>query len=130
MGAAMPTTPTPEAAHYAALDQRVTGLEGAVKDIASGVRDLGTKLDNNSKTPWPTIISLAGVAVAILVAIGGLAYRPIDAAQSRLESELKIVQLQIVPRGEHTEHWRRDEKDVDHLRHRIEKLEDRERRSP
>jgi hypothetical protein len=71
------------------------------------------------------IASFAGVALAILVAIGGLAYRPIDAAQSRLEAEMKLLQIQIVPRGEHQEHWRRDERDIERIEKRVDRLESR-----
>ncbi len=121
-------TQSSEAAHYAALAQRVTGLEDGMKTIVSAVNGLADKLDRKGQTPWGTIASLAGVAVAILVAIGGLAYRPIDAAQARLDAELKVVQLQIVPRGEHERNWRVADRDLAKVEKRLDVLEEQEHR--
>ena len=122
------STHSNEAAHYAALAQRVTGLEDGMKSIVSAVNGLAEKLDRKGQTPWGTITSLAGVAVAILVAIGGLAYRPIDAAQARLDAELKVLQFQIVPRGEHERNWRVADRDLAKVEKRLDVLEEQEHR--
>jgi hypothetical protein len=118
---------SPELVHYATLSQRVTGIEDSVKGVVSAVNSLADKMERRSQTPWPLLVSLAGVGLAVLIAIGGLAYRPIDAAQSRLELEVKLLQGQTVPRAEHSEHWRRDEAETERLRVRVDRLEDRER---
>lgn len=76
-------------AHFAALEQRVSGLEGSLKDIAGQISGLANKLDERGKTPWPVIWSAIGVSFTMVVAIGGLAYAPIVATQARLEADMR-----------------------------------------
>lgn len=76
-------------AHFAALEQRVSGLEGSLKDIAGQISGLSNKLDERGKTPWGIIITGAGVAFSVVVAIGGLAYAPIVTTQARLEFDMR-----------------------------------------
>jgi hypothetical protein len=132
-------------AQFAALDQRVTGLERGLADLGETVtrqnqaviariNALSDKLDERGRTPWGVIWSAMGAGIALLGLVGTLVYRPIDQAQARLEREqaamqqqlqaqLTALQVQIVPRGEHQERWRISDRDHERLERRIDRLE-------
>ena len=122
------STHSNEAAHYAALAQRVTGLEDGMKSIVSAVNGLAEKLDRKGQTPWPVIWSAASVVVAVLGGAGVLAYRPIDDGMSRIEAELQLMRVQVVPRGEHERSWRVADRDLAKVEKRLDVLEEQERR--
>lgn len=102
--------------NYAALSERVSGLTehvdslrkevsdirtampsaAAVRDIAAKLEALSTRLEERNKTQWPTLISGGGFLLAIMVAIGTLAYRPIEATQGRHEAAISSLQNQYI----------------------------------
>ena len=115
-------TPNNEAAHYAALAQRVTGLEDGMKSVVSAVNGLADKLDRRGQTPWGVIASFGGVSVGVLGLIGGLAYRPIDQGMSKLQEEIKVTQSQLVSRPEHQRNWSLLDRDMDRMERRLLRL--------
>ncbi|PZQ16963.1 MAG: hypothetical protein DI565_06120 [Ancylobacter novellus] len=94
-------------AKLAALEQRVYGLErgvhdlnrlftGRIGEVSAQLASLSGKLDDRSRTPWPTIVAAMGVVLAIVVAGGELAKAPIDHAIARLERDLERIARQSV----------------------------------
>ncbi|GLK56303.1 hypothetical protein JOD31_002339 [Methylopila capsulata] len=98
----------PDDASFAALEQRVYGLERMVQDlnqlfsgrigeVSAQLSGLGAKLDERSRTPWATIVSAMGVVLALAVAGGQLAKSPIDDALARLERDVLRLDLAATP---------------------------------
>lgn len=112
-----------EAAHYAALEQRVTGLESSIAKVGEAVTALGNKFDARSTTQWPVILTSVGVGVAILTAIGGLAYRPIDMAVSDAKAEFSRLRETVVPRAELDRNWHIQDRELSDIAKRIDRLE-------
>lgn len=101
-------------AKFAALEQRVYGLErgvqdlgtqfsGRISDVSSQIAGLSAKLDERSRTPWATIVSAMGVVLAVVVAGGQLAKMPIDDAITRLERDTAALDKDTVPLSTFTE---------------------------
>ena len=101
-------------AKFAALEQRVYGLERGVQDlgtrfsgeisnVSAQIAGLAAKLDERSRTPWATIVSAMGVVLAVVVAGGQLAKMPIDDAISRLERDQAALDRDTVPLPTFTE---------------------------
>ena len=126
-------------------DQRLGSLERGFVDlreaVATGMRDigsemkgLGAKLEKRSQPQWQLYLSALAVVITVLGLVGVSWKAPIETsiaemkaaaalAQTRLDAEMRVIQLQIVPRGEHQEHWRRDERDIERLEKRFERLD-------
>lgn len=69
----MPTSvPQYPDAQYAALAQRVTGIEGQLAGISTQLGALSTNLNERSKTPWAIIFSGAGTSLVAVSLVGGL----------------------------------------------------------
>ena len=49
------------------------------------------KLDERGRTQWPTLISAGVLMLAIMAAIGTLAYRPVEADMARHERRLNLM---------------------------------------
>ena len=109
--------------HYAALQERVSGLgqqflhfeqttTRAFQQVETAIAALSAELRAGGKTQWQTIVTSVGVIVAILGALGGLAYLPVRNGMEALGSELRILRDATVPRAEQTERWRRTEDDL------------------
>ncbi|HEY0292809.1 MAG TPA: hypothetical protein VGC51_10835 [Hansschlegelia sp.] len=101
-------TASSDDAKFAALEQRVYGLERGVTDLSASmsvrfgdvttqIAGLGAKLDERSRTPWATIVSAMGVVLAIVIAGGQLAKLPIDQAVTRLERDTETLDKTTVP---------------------------------
>lgn len=99
-------------ARYAALDERVTNvrsslvnLEGEMRSgfttINTHLNNLANELRNSQKTPWGVIITGIGVGLSIIVAIGTLAYIPIQRTTEDLSSDLIRLQESSVSRSEY-----------------------------
>lgn len=59
---------------YAALQQRVTGVESAVESIRKDIHSLVSKFDERSKMPWGTVLAgatLFWMVITSFVTIGG-----------------------------------------------------------
>ena len=112
-------------AHLAAVEQRVTGLEIGVRDIASAVTNLSNKIDSTARPQWGVIWSALGVGVAILIAIGGLAYAPINSGLSKLDRDLDKHEQIFYTRTEAERGRMLNDRNLERLERRIEKLEDR-----
>ena len=102
---------------YAVLDQQVENLEGYVDSLSNSIVSLdrkvtdsinllgsrmeaaigtvNTKLDEKSKTHWPTLIAAGSLIVAIMTALGGLAYLPIKANQDQQHFELREQRTEL-----------------------------------
>lgn len=124
---------TPTQIDLGALNQRVTGLERSIHDIATQLGALSTKLDERSRTPWAVLIAGAGFMLLFMSTIGVLAYRPIDQEQNRqaadirelkreLSTEIRQIGTLIVPRGEHSERWEANRAQVVNLQRQIDEL--------
>lgn len=75
-----------------ALEQRVYGLEQGVAGISSQIGALSSKLDERGRTQWGVLASIAGVVLTFVIALGGLAYWPIQAQQQ----DAKLVLARVV----------------------------------
>lgn len=132
-----------------ALEQRVYGLEKAVGDISSMIAGLSSKIDERSRTSWPTLASFAGVLVVVMGGLGALAYRPIEGSLNdikgllplmvtraehmtalnhverdlaRLNQSVEKNEAAIVPRGEHEEKWRGNVQAQANLQRQIDEI--------
>lgn len=88
-----PRTTTSES--FAALGQKVEGLDNDYQDLRSHVVDLAketkagfsaihAKLDERSRTPWGQIYTGLGLLLAFFSTIGALAYLPIKSEIERV----------------------------------------------
>ncbi|NNM72657.1 hypothetical protein [Enterovirga aerilata] len=80
--------------------------------MESAIATLSAEVRAGGKTQWQTIVTSVGVIVAILGALGGLAYLPIKNGMGVLGSELRLLRDAAVPRAEQAERWRRTEEDI------------------
>jgi hypothetical protein len=87
---------TPADPRYAALEQRVYGVEQTLQGISSQITGLATKWDERGRTQWPTIFSAMGVLLAVLVTIGGMAWLPIKQAQERSDRDIAMLRTESV----------------------------------
>jgi hypothetical protein len=81
---------------FGALEQRVYGVEKAVGEIRDYLASLSTKIDERSRTPWTTLIAVGGFTLALISAIGVLAYTPINTELARHENLLAQYQQRYV----------------------------------
>ncbi|PSH57966.1 hypothetical protein CU100_09820 [Phyllobacterium endophyticum] len=75
-----------EEARFAALSQRVTGIETSVSGLAQQLSQFVAKFDERQRTPWGLLVSIALAILAYVTTIGGLAYAPVWSAISRIET--------------------------------------------
>lgn len=135
------------ASHWAALEQRVTGLERGVQDILGTLRGLSGQLIAGQKPQWGVIWSALGVMCTGLTLIGGLAYMPviqniarldiahektvdkITAAIERLDDRIRSgderIRAELVPRTEHQRIWDQTVRNFERLDNRISTIERR-----
>ena len=111
---------------FAALQERVYGLgqqflhfeqatTRSFQQVESALSTLSAEVRAGGKTQWQTIVTSVGVIVAILGALGGLAYLPVRNGMEQLGMEARILRDAVVPRAEHAERWRRTDEDVRNL---------------
>jgi hypothetical protein len=81
---------------FGALEQRVYGVEKAVGEIRDYLAGLSTKIDERSRTPWATLIACGGFVLALVSAIGVLAYAPINVELARHENLIAQFQQRYV----------------------------------
>jgi hypothetical protein len=111
-------------ANFAALEQRVTGLEGGVAKIQTSLDNLASNLAVNAKTPWGVILTGIGVMAGVMTTIGGLAYLPVREGIGEVKSAIRELDRQQVPRVEHEKVWEFQRRLGDSSVRRIERLED------
>lgn len=92
---------------FGALEQRVRNMEGGLSNIRADISALTSKIDTqsqnyaaSSKTNWSVLASFFSAVILIIGALGSIAKSPIDAALIRLDSDVREVNRQIVPRAE------------------------------
>ncbi|WP_020095672.1 hypothetical protein [Methylobacterium sp. 285MFTsu5.1] len=118
------------------LEARVEGVVAAISNVSAAVSTLSEKLDRGRQTPWAVIFSALGVMLTFTMAIGGLAYMPINngisdlkaaliATQDRADKRVDAIANKMVSREEHELHWRAQERDYDFMRDRIGRVERR-----
>lgn len=132
-----------------ALEQRVYGLEKAVGDISSMIAGLSSKIDERSRTSWPTLAAFASVLVLVMGALGALATKPMESslndiksslplfvtraeatvARTQIERELARLNMAlekadsaIVPRGEHQEKWRGNDQALGNIQRQVDEI--------
>lgn len=88
-----------------ALNARVDNLEKSVGAIRSDIASLSQLVVASQKTPWGTLISAAGVIIIITTGFSQLSLQPIRDQASRNAEDIRTINSQIVPRGEHQGHW-------------------------
>jgi multidrug resistance efflux pump len=118
----------PVPAELAALEARVEGLERGVESIAREIKNLAVRIDERGRTPWALIWSGLGVAASLVGLVGALVLRPIDEAQARLDRVQAAFAAELVPRREHQERWRQEERAIERLESRLDRLERAESR--
>lgn len=118
--AAQPLEPNTQ---YAALQERVYGLgqqfthfeqatTRSFQQVETAISMLSAEVRAGGKTQWQTIVTSVGVLVAILGALGALAYLPIKTGMDQLAGESRILRDAMVPRSEHADRWRRTEDEL------------------
>jgi hypothetical protein len=121
---------------FAALQERVSGLgqqflhfeqttTRAFQQVETALAGLSAEVRAGGKTQWQTIVTSVGVIVAILGALGGLAYLPVKNGMDALSAETRVLREGVVPRSEHAERWRRTEDDIRTLGAELRRAEDR-----
>lgn len=121
---------------YAALQERVHGLgqqfmhfeqatTRSFQQVESAIATLSAEVRAGGKTQWQTIVTSVGVLVAILGALGTLAYLPIRNGMDALTDETRALRQAIVPRSEHADRWRRTDEDLKALDADIRRNQDR-----
>lgn len=95
----------PGNANGGALGARVDNLESSVAAIRSDIASLSQLVVASQKTPWGTLISAAGVIVIVTTGFSQLSLQPIRDATTRNTDDIKQINANIVPRGEHQGHW-------------------------
>lgn len=95
----------PGNANGGALGARVDNLESSVAAIRSDIASLSQLVVASQKTPWGTLISAAGVIVIVTTGFSQLSLQPIRDATARNTDDIKQINANIVPRGEHQGHW-------------------------
>ena len=123
--------------HIAALQERVHGLgqqflnfeqatNRSFQQVEAAIATLSSEVRAGGNTQWQTIVTSVGVLVAILGAIGTLAYLPIKTGMEQITGELRVLRSDLVPRSEHMERWRRIDSDIASLaalwRHQEDRL--------
>lgn len=89
-----------------ALAARVDNLEQSVSAIRGDIANLSQLIMASQKTPWSTLISAAGVIIIITTGFSQLSLQPIRDQAMRNAEDIKRIDSNIVPRGEHEERWR------------------------
>lgn len=107
------------------LETEVKGIVGTQQSIINAVDRISNKIDQKSTPQWSLYISAIGVMLTVLVLIGTAWKAPIETQLTRHETDLRLFQNHIVPRNEHEEHWRQQERDFNFLRDRVTREEDR-----
>ena len=121
---------------FAALQERVYGLgqqfmnfeqttTRAFQQVETAIATLSAEVRAGGKTQWQTIVTSVGVIVAILGALGGLAYLPVKNGMEALGSELRMLREAAVPRAEQAERWRRADDDIRTLHAELRRAEAR-----
>ena len=121
---------------FAALQERVYGLgqqflhfeettNRGFQQVESAIATLSAEVRAGGKTQWQTIVTAVGVLVAILGALGTLAYLPIKNGMDSLTGEARSLREAIVPRSEHVERWRRTDEDLKRLEAELRRDADR-----
>lgn len=115
---------TPVDPNYARLDQRVTGLESSVQNIATSISEIGKKLDERSRPQWVVLISGAGILVTLLGVIGAAWKAPIDSIVARQERDILTMQGTMAPRIEIDGLRTTTVRELDGMAGRLDRLED------
>ena len=121
---------------YAALQERVSGLgqqflnfEQATtrgfQQVESAIAALSTEVRAGGKTQWQLVVTSVGVLVAILSALGALAYLPVKTGMDQLAAETRLLRDTTVPRSEQSDRWRRNDGDLAAHEAAILRLQDR-----
>lgn len=109
-----------QAQNFAALRQESAASLSELNRSIQGV--VGTV---NRGTPWGVILTGLGVGFSIMCGIGALAYSPIKESTARLELQVDRMSEKIVPRVEHERLWRQNERTIDRLITRLDRLDGR-----
>ncbi len=121
---------------YAALQERVSGLgqqflnfEQATtrgfQQVESAIAALSTEVRAGGKTQWQLVVTSVGVLVAILSALGALAYLPVRTGMDQLAGETRALRDTMTPRSEQGDRWRRNDGDLAAHEAAILRLQDR-----
>jgi hypothetical protein len=92
-----------EEARFAALSQRVTGIESSVNNLSQQFASFVAKLDERGRTPWGLLVSVAVAILAYVTTIGGLAYAPVWSALSRQEASEQAIVASIGKLADNTQ---------------------------
>lgn len=98
------------------INDRILGLDGKIDkavtslgtEFRSALSSLGTQLSERNRTPWGILISAAGFITTTLAFIGSQALSPI-------QTDIKLLKDQMVPREEVNYRTATNEKRMDRL---------------
>lgn len=112
---------------FETLDVQVKALEGDVRDIKTSITNLGgevraalgavtNQVALTQRTPWMSIGSVGALMIAVLSFVGSQALSP-------LQSDIRMLKEEIVPRVEHN--YRQDTTNhlIDELNKRMDELQ-------
>lgn len=105
-----------------AFDARLDGLESSMRDMREEMRSLARAVAAGQKTPWGTIISMAGFMFVVLVAFSNMSLDGIKVVQSRNSSDIAKLNDNIVSRGEHAQHWAKTDSDIANEQRQIDEM--------
>jgi hypothetical protein len=81
--------------HNAAMDQRLTNLEGNFKSLSENITvqftALNAKMDERGRPQWQLLVGIGSLMLGLTAAIGTLAYQPIKSDLTRLETAMSKV---------------------------------------
>jgi Asp-tRNA(Asn)/Glu-tRNA(Gln) amidotransferase A subunit family amidase len=80
-------------------------LSAVSAQFTAAIATLSAKIDEKGKTQWPTLVGAGTLVVAIMCALGGLAYAPVLSALSRISAEIVELRDRQVPRAETEQKW-------------------------
>ncbi|WP_320196433.1 hypothetical protein [Agrobacterium rosae] len=80
-----------EEARFAALPQRVSGIESSVNNLSSQFSAFFAKLDKRGRTPWGLLVSVAVTILANVTTIGGLAYAQYGLQSAELKTRPQAI---------------------------------------
>jgi len=106
------------------LEERVHGIENKLSEISVEISALLKDIQERSKTPWANIISACGVTLTVVTMFGWLALSPIKDNAMDIKERLKVTELLMVTRSEHTARWETYETRHNDLVKRVDKMTD------
>jgi len=115
--------------NFGALEERVTGLEKGMAQIAASVDALAHDVRERQRFPWAAIFGGVSVLLVMIGMIGGVVVwsfngylATVNEAMNRQQAQLQSIVQSIVPRGEHEGHWNNEAAAEANLQRQIDQM--------